>query len=156
LGELAKADSESPSPQWLREVDVLIPGGRAWRNRRILRAVGLGDGEVVEVVSIAYIGSFKVVVVGDAGTAIRPSCGVVLTDRRLILVEASARTGRMLGVSADMPRQHLARSEVRVRAFLSFDVFYNHADPLRLSFPLPNRAEGRQVAAALPVWTVGT
>jgi hypothetical protein len=136
---------------------VLIPGWRARRNRRILRAVGLGDGEVVEVVSVAGIGSFQVVVVDDAGAATRPNCGVVLTDRRLILVETSARTGRMLGVRADMPRQYLARSEVKARAFLSFDVFYNRSDyPLRLSFPLPNRAEGRLVAAALPVSTVGT
>jgi hypothetical protein len=138
-------------------VAVLIPGGRARRNRKVLRAVGLGDGEVVEVVSVADIGSFELVVVDDTGTVIRPRCGLVLTDRRLILVEASARTGRMLGVRADMPRQYLARSEVRARAFLSFDVFDNRSGyPLRLSFSLPNRAEGRQVAAALPVWTVGT
>jgi hypothetical protein len=138
-------------------VAVLILGGRARRNRKVLRAVELGDGEVVEVVSVVGIGSLEVVSLGDVGSGIRPRCGLVLTDRRLILVRASPRTGRMLGVAADLPRQHLVRSEVRTRAYLSFDVFDSRFGfPMNLSFSLPNREEGRHVAAAFPVSPVGT
>jgi hypothetical protein len=136
---------------------MLILGGRARRNRKVLRAAGLGDGEVVEIVSVAEIESLERVMGGDMGIDMRPRCGLVLTDRRLILVRASARTGRMLGVCADLSRQYLVRSEVKAWPYLSFGVFDNRrGSPIRLCFPLPNRAEGRQVAAALPVSTDGT
>ena len=44
--------------------------------------------------------------------------GAVLTDRRLVLVEASMRSGRMLGIVADVPREGLRRSEVSTRTYL--------------------------------------
>ena len=136
------------------------------RNRKVLDAVTLEDGETVEVVSVAEVGTLrpspadvgKTVAMGIANLALgrgmlvvvaRTRCGLVLTDRRLLLVEAS-KAGKMLGVMADVPREGLRRSEVTTRTYLWFDVADARSETaIRLSFPLPNRAEGRRVAAAL-------
>jgi hypothetical protein len=141
---------------------------RARRNRKVLDAVTLEDGETIEVVSVAEIGTLRpspatvgtTAAIGIAAmamgeglvvVAVRTRCGLVLTNRRLILVEASKASGKMLGVVADMPRERLCRGEVSTRAYLWFDVADTGSDSaIRLSFPLPNRAEGRQVAAAIP------
>jgi hypothetical protein len=49
-------------------------------------------------------------------------------------------------------REGLRRSEVTTHTYLWFDVADASSETaIRLIFPLPNRAEGRQVAAALPV-----
>lgn len=140
----------------------------ARRNRKVLDAVSLEDGETVEVVSIAEVGTLrpspeavgKTVAMGVATAmmgggmhvvVVRTRCGLVLTDRRLLLVEASKASGKMLGVVADIPRDRLRRGEVSTRMYLWFDVADTVSDTaIRLSFPLPNRDEGRQVAAALP------
>jgi hypothetical protein len=140
----------------------------ARRNRKVLDAVTLENGETVEVVSVAEVGTLRpspaaigtTVAMGIAALAMgrgmvvvaaRTRCGLVLTDRRLLLVGASKASGKMLGVVADIPREALRRSEVTTRTYLWFDVADASSETaIRLSFPLPNRAEGRQVAAALP------
>jgi hypothetical protein len=140
----------------------------ARRNRKVLDAVTLENGETVEVVSVAEVGTLRpspaaigtTVAMGIAALAMgrgmvvvaaRTRCGLVLTDRRLLLVEASNASGKMLGVVADIPREGLRRSEVTTCTYLWFDVADASSESaVRLSFPLPNRADGRQVAAALP------
>ena len=104
----------------------------------------IGRTAAMGIVNVA-LGRGMIVVVA------RTRCGLVLTDRRLLLVEASKRSGRMLGVVADIPRAGLRRSEVTTRTYLWFDVADTATETaIRLSFPLPNRAEGRELAAALP------
>lgn len=139
----------------------------ARRNRKVLDAVTLEDGETVEVVSVAEVGTLRpstedlatTAALGVAALAMgrgmhvvvtRTRCGLVLTDRRLLLVEASKASGKMLGVVLDVPRAGLRRSEVTTRVYLWFDVADTASETaIRLSFPLPNRAEGQQLAAAL-------
>jgi hypothetical protein len=138
----------------------------ARRNRKVLDAVTLEAGETVEVVSVVEVGTLRpspeavaqtaamgvaMLALGRGLTVIvaRTRCGLVLTDRRLVLVEAST-SGKMLGVVADPRRDGLRRSEVSRRAYLWFDVADTATDTaIRLSFPLSNRSEGRQVADAI-------
>lgn len=135
-----------------------------------MKAVDLEDGESVEVATIAEIGSMKgpaaltgaTAAVGMAATlatgfgayglARRVRMGVVLTDRRLVFVAADQTTGRMRGIASEGPRSAVARGPVRSKIYLSYDLLDREsgAPIVKLSFPLPAKSLGQQIADALP------
>jgi hypothetical protein len=136
---------------------------------KILKVVDLEEGEIVEVATVAEIGSMKgpakkAAIVsavgfvaslatgrGSFGLARRVRMGVVLTDRRLLFVEMH-RTGKYLRTASEVPRATLARGPVQSRMYLFYDLFdRDSGEPIvKLSFPIPAKPTGQQIADALP------
>lgn len=136
----------------------------------MLKVVDLEDGEMVEAATVAEIGSMKgpatemgaTAVVGIAAAvatgfggyslARRARMGVVLTDRRLLFVDANQTTGKFLNVAAEWPRAAVARGSVKSKIYLSYELFDREkAEPfVKLSFPLPAKSIGQEIADALP------
>lgn len=137
---------------------------------KIVKAVDLETGESVEVATIAEIGSMKGpaahtgagAAVGMAaslatgfltiGLARRVRMGVVLTDRRIIFVAVDQTTGKMRGIASEGPRSGIARGPVQSKIYLSYDLLdRGTGEPIvKLSFPLPAKSLGQQIADGLP------
>ncbi len=138
--------------------------------RKIFSVVDLQDGESVEAATVAEIGSIKgstlragaVSAAGAAaalatGTGViglgrRVRMGFVLTNRRIIFTAADQTTGKRLHTASETPRSSVARSPVRTKIYLSYDLLDRETgDPIvKVSFPLPAKAVGQQIADALP------
>ena len=126
----------------------------------------LEPGEVIEVVTVAAIGKVSprrqiatvaVAAILSAGTvtavAYSPKRPVVLTNRRLLFLDANEITGRPLEkLVGALPREGLRAQRQRGLLWLKYDLIDNTGAPVvRLSFPVPNRSAGHQMAAALGV-----
>ena len=126
----------------------------------------LEPGEVIEVVTVAAVGKVSarrqiatvaVAAILSAGTvtavAYSPKRPVVLTDRRLLFLDANELTGRPLEkLVGALPREGLRAQRQRGLLWLKYDLIDNTGAPVvRLSFPVPNRSAGHQMAAALGV-----
>ena len=126
----------------------------------------LEPGEVIEVVTVAGIGKVSprrqiatvaVAAILSAGTvtavAYSPKRPVVLTNRRLLFLDANEITGRPLEkLVGALPREGLRAQRQRGLLWLKYDLIDNTGAPVvRLSFPVPNRSAGHQMAAALGV-----
>lgn len=76
---------------------------------------------------------------------------IVLTNKRLIVLGQGGFTGRAKSeVVAQVPRAGLHAKPARSLLWLSFDLFGPDGNQFgRMSFPLPNRAAGRQIASSL-------
>jgi hypothetical protein len=127
-------------------------------------------GEAIEISTVAELGSFKPVagtsaagiaagVAMSAATGIglvplvrRRRYGVMLTNRRLLFIEANQSTGRFRRLAGSLPREQLGRSAVGKRVYLFYDIVERGTGRrlYKLSFPLPARRVGLQIAAALP------
>lgn len=147
-------------------------GGAARRGRAMASIVAgeLLPGEAIEISTVAELGSFKPVAgtsaagiaagvamsaaigIGVAPLVRRRRYGVMLTNRRLLFVEANQSTGRFLRMAGSLPREQLARSAVGKRVYLFYDIVERGTGQrlYKLSFPLPARRVGLQIAAALP------
>ena len=133
---------------------------------RIAKAAAplLEPGEVVEVATVAAVGqvSVKRQVATAAITALltlgtvtavtsakkRP---VALTNKRLLFLEASELTGRPQSkLVAWLSRDGLRAQRRRGLVWRKYDLIDSTGAPVvRLSFPLPNRKAGDQIANAL-------
>jgi hypothetical protein len=133
---------------------------------RIIKAATplLEQGETIEVATVAGVGTVSakrqiataaVTAVLSAGmvTAVtyakkRP---MVLTNRRLLFLEANELTGRPLEkLVAAVPREGLRARRGRALLWLVYDLIDTAGGGvLRLSFPLPNRKAGHQIAQSL-------
>ena len=126
----------------------------------------LEPGEVIEVATVAAVGKVSarrqiatvaVAAILSAGTvtavAYSPKRPVVLTDRRLLFLDANEITGRPLEkLVGALPREGLRAQRQRGLLWLKYDLIDNAGAPVvRLSFPVPNRSAGHQMAAALGV-----
>ena len=76
---------------------------------------------------------------------------VVLTNRRLFFLETNDLTGRPLSkLAGSIPREGLRAQRQRALLWLPYNLIDNTGAPvLRLSFPLPNRKPGQQIAESL-------
>ena len=147
--------------------------GGAARRFRAMAAVVDGEllpGETIEITTVAELGSIKPVVgtsaagvaagvamaaatgIGVGVVAHRRRYGVMLTNRRLLFIEANQGTGRFLRLAGSLPRDQLGRSAVGKRLYLFYDIVERGTGRrlYKLSFPLPNRRAALQIAAALP------
>ena len=124
----------------------------------------LEPGEVIEVATVAAVGKVStrrqiatvaVTAILSAGTVTAvtysPKRPVVLTNRRLLFLDANEITGRplekLVGV---LNREGLRAQRQRALLWLKYDLIDSTGAPVvRLSFPLPNRSAGHQIAAAL-------
>ncbi len=150
-------------------------------NKRVSEAVTaavaphLSEGEQVELLSVAQLRQTSVTKSMAAGLAVAALTAgvltvysspkkqyVVLTSRRLLIMDANSATGRPTGqIVLDLPRDALAVTDVRTRRvvlvvpMLSVELAVAGLDKgLRLVFPTVIRAEGRQLASALGGRTV--
>ena len=147
--------------------------GGAARRARAMASVAAGElmpGETIEFTTVAELGSFKPVAGGwAAGAAVgvatavatgigiiplirRRRYGVMLTNRRLLFIEANQRTGRFLRVAGALPLEQIRRSPAGQRVYLSYSLLERATGQglYKLSFPLPNRRAGLLIAAAIP------
>lgn len=124
----------------------------------------LEPGEVIEVATVAAVGKVSakrqiatvaVTAILSAGTvtavAYAPKRPIVLTNRRLLFLDANEITGRpqekLVGAIA---REGLRAQRQRGILWRKYDLIDNRgAAVLRLSYPLPNRKAGDQIADAL-------
>ena len=124
----------------------------------------LEPGETIEVATVAAVGkvSLKRQVATAAVTAVltagmvtavtyaqkRP---VVLTNRRLLFLDFNNLTGKPLEkLVGQVPREGLRAQRDRALLWLAYNLIDGSGAPvLRLSFPLPNRNAGRQIAESL-------
>jgi hypothetical protein len=139
------------------------------RRRQLLETATplLIQGELVELTTLANVGSVSVrkqaltaAVVGvlTAGTVlatVRPrQMYIVLTEQRLLFFDGSTATGKPGKLLINLPRPYVSVSEPRkglLGLTLVTQLSVAEQDKgLKLSFPTPCRAEGRQFAAALP------
>lgn len=124
----------------------------------------LEPGEVIEVATVAAVGKvsarrqFATVAVAailSAGTvtvvAYSPKRPVVLTNRRLLFLDANEITGRPLEkLVGTLNREGLRAQRQRALLWLKYDLIDGTGAPVvRLSFPLPDRSAGHQIATAL-------
>ncbi len=134
--------------------------------RRINTAVEpiLEPGETVEVAAVAQLGKVtarKQVAVAAAAIVIsggmmgafvvQRKAGIVLTSRRLLVLEANQATGRFTGkVLTAVTRDQLRARPSRSLLTLAYEITDTEGTAaVRLSFPLPYRNEARAIAAAL-------
>lgn len=140
----------------------------AGRKRQTFEAATplLSEGERVELITCANVGSVSArrkvataVVVGlaSAGTliaSVRPrQMYIVLTDRRLLFFDASTSTGRPGQMLMNFPRTY-ASAGVPSKGMFGLTLVTELAlagqdRGLKLAFPTPCRAEGRQLAESL-------
>jgi len=124
----------------------------------------LEPGEVIEVATVAAVGKVStrrqiatvaVTAILSAGTVTAvtysPKRPVVLTNRRLLFLDANEITGRplekLVGV---LNREGLRAQRQRALLWLKYDLIDSTGAPVvRLSFPVPNLSAGHQIAAAL-------
>ena len=124
----------------------------------------LEPGETIETATVAAVGqvSLKRQIATAAITAAltagmasavpyakkRP---VALTNRRLLFLEANNLTGSPLSkLAGAVPREGLRAQRQRTLVWLAYNLIDNTGAPvLRLSFPLPNRKAGQQIAESL-------
>jgi len=124
----------------------------------------LEAGEVIEVATVAAVGqvSVKRQIATAAVTALltlgtvtavtsakkRP---VALTNRRVLFLDANDLTGRPIGkVVGALNREGLRAQRQRALVWRKYDLIDGTGTPVvRLSFPLPNRKAGDQIAQAL-------
>ncbi|HEX2038304.1 MAG TPA: hypothetical protein VHF47_01085 [Acidimicrobiales bacterium] len=111
-----------------------------------------GPAAAAGAVSAAGMASALATGFGAFGLARRVRMGVVLTDRRLIFVAADQMTGKMLDVASEGPRSSVARGPVKSKIYLSYDLLdAKTGEPIvKLSYPVPARSIGQQIADALP------
>ena len=124
----------------------------------------LEPGEVIEVATVAAVGKVSarrqiatvaVAAILSAGTvtvvAYSPKRPVVLTNRRLLFLDANEITGRPLEkLVGTLNREGLRAQRQRALLWLKYDLIDGTGAPVvRLSFPLPNRSAGHQIATAL-------
>ena len=124
----------------------------------------LGPGEVIEIATVAavdkvsarrQIATVAVAAILSAGTvtavAYSPKRPVVLTKRRLLFLDANEITGRPLEkLVGALSREGLRAQRQRGLLWLKYDLIDSTGAPVvRLSFPVPNRSAGHQIAAAL-------
>ncbi len=140
------------------------------RRRQVLETAAplLIQGERIELTTTANVGTVSVrrqvltaAVVGvlSAGTVmatVRPrAMYVVLTDQRLLFFDAATATGRPGKVLMHLPRPYVTAGEPRKGMFgltlVTELTVAQQEKGLKLTFPAPCRAEGRQLLAALPV-----
>lgn len=124
----------------------------------------LESGETLEVATVAAVGkvSLKRQIATAAVTAVL-SAGmasvvtyarklpVVLTNRRLLFLDANEITGRpQEKLVGSVPREGLRAQRQRAVLWLVYNLIDNTGAPvLRLSFPLPNRSAGHKIAESL-------
>ena len=124
----------------------------------------LEPGEVIETATVAAVGKVSarrqiatvaVTTILSAGTVTAvtysPKRPVVLTNRRLLFLDANEITGRplekLVGV---LNREGLRAQRQQALLWLKYDLIDSSGAPVvRLSFPLPNRSAGHQIAAGL-------
>jgi hypothetical protein len=124
----------------------------------------LEPGEVIEVATVAAVGKVSarrqiatvaVTAILSAGTvtavAYSPKRPVVLTNQRLLFLDANEITGRPLEkLVGALTREGLRAQRQRGLLWLKYDLIDSTGAPVvRLSFPVPNRSAGHQIAAAL-------
>ena len=124
----------------------------------------LEPGEVIEVATVAAVGKVSarrqiatvaVAAILSAGTvtvvAYSPKRPVVLTNRRLLFLDANEITGRPLEkLVGTLNREGLRAQRQRALLWLKYDLIDGTGAPVvRLSFPLPDRSAGHQIATAL-------
>jgi hypothetical protein len=78
---------------------------------------------------------------------------IALTNRRLLFLDANELTGRPQSkLVGALSRDRLRAQRQRALVWRKYDVIDNTGKPvIRLSFPLPNRKAGDQIATALGV-----
>jgi Aldehyde dehydrogenase family len=89
---------------------------------------------------------------GMAGAVtIANRCYLVLTDRRLLFFETTPRAGRpRRELAAELPRAELRARPARSLVYRTYHLTTVDGSPvLRLSFPLPTRRDGEQLAREL-------
>jgi hypothetical protein len=145
-------------------------------NKNVVDGVGaavapqLAEGERVEIVSVAQVGQVSTAKVMATGLAVAALTAgtlavyrtpkkrfVVLTNRRLLLLEANQVTGRATGqIALDLPREALTVLSVKTRRVMlvvpTLAVELAVADlekGLKLVFPTPARADGQIIAESL-------
>jgi hypothetical protein len=126
----------------------------------------LEPGEAIEVATVAAVGKVStrrqiatvaVTTILSAGTvtavSYSPKRPVVLTDRRLLFLDANEITGRPLEkLVGALHREGLRAQRQRALLWLKYDLIDSAGAPVvRLSFPVPNRSAGHQIATALGV-----
>lgn len=143
------------------------PRGGAARRARAMASVVASEmqpGETIELATVAEVGSLAPVAAATAvrvargaaaGAGVVPMVrrrryGVMLTNRRLLFIEANQRTGRFVQVARSLPREKLVRSAVVKRVYVSYSVLEAGTGRklCKLSFPVPARRDGLQIAAA--------
>lgn len=140
------------------------------RRRQTLEAATplLLPGEQVELITCANVGTVSVrrqvataAVVGvlTAGTVIasvRPrQMYLVLTDQRLLFFDAATATGKPGKLLINLPRPYVSATEPKKGMFgltlVTQLTLAGQDKALKLAFPAPCRAEGRQMLGVLPV-----
>jgi hypothetical protein len=126
----------------------------------------LQPGEVIEVATVAAVGKVSakrqiataaITAIVTAGTvtavAYAPKRPMVLTNRRLLFLDANELTGRpQEKLVGELNREGLRAQRQRALLWLKYDLIDNSGAPvIRLSFPVPNRKAGHQIAGALGV-----
>ena len=126
----------------------------------------LQPGEVIEVATVAAVGKVSakrqiataaITAIVTAGTvtavAYAPKRPMVLTNRRLLFLDANQLTGRpQEKLVGELNREGLRAQRQRALLWLKYDLIDNSgAAVVRLSFPVPARKAGGQIAAALGV-----
>jgi hypothetical protein len=126
----------------------------------------LEPGEVIEVATVAAVGKVSakrqiataaITAIVTAGTvtavAYAPKRPMVLTNRRLLFLDANDLTGRpQEKLVGELNREGLRAQRQRALLWLKYDLIDNSgAAVVRLSFPVPARKAGNQIASALGV-----
>ena len=126
----------------------------------------LEPGEAIEVATVAAVGKVSakrqiatvaITAILTAGTVTAvtysPKRPVVLTNRRLLFLDANEVTGRPLEkLVGALPREGLRAQRQQGLLWLKYDLIDDTGAPVvRLSFPVPNRKAGHEMAAALGV-----
>ena len=133
-------------------------------------AEDLNPGESVEMVSVAMVGQLSVAksvatglvvaaaTLGTFSAFVRPrKLFVILTNQRLLFLGANETTGRARrGIVMEFPREALSTQTARIKRALLLlptalvDIAIAGMDKgIRLQFPMPARADGLQLGAAL-------
>jgi hypothetical protein len=103
------------------------------------------------------IATAAITAIVTAGTvtavAYAPKRPMVLTNRRLLFLDANELTGRpQEKLVGELSREGLRAQRQRALLWLKYDLIDNSGSPVvRLSFPVPNRKAGHQTAAALGI-----
>ncbi len=126
----------------------------------------LEPGEVIEVATVAAVGKVSakrqiataaITAIVTAGTvtavAYAPKRPMVLTNRRLLFLDANELTGRpQEKLVGELNREGLRAQRQGALLWLKYDLIDNNGAPVvRLSFPVPARKAGNQIAGALGV-----
>src|SRR5437764_15450044 len=116
---------------------------------------GATGAPVAKVSTRRQIATVAVTALPSAGTVTpvtySPKRPIVLTNRRLLFLDANEITGRplekLVGV---LNREGLRAQRQRALLWLKYDVIDSTGAPIvRLSFPVPNRSAGHRIAASL-------